>query len=87
MERLQPLVQGDLAALHDGAHRDGEVLAAFLFGAAEHARPLGRIGMIDDAAMRADGASRPQQLFEIVPSGGVVAKVWGAERVHDHLPC
>ena len=77
MEGLQPLMQGDLAALHDGAHRDGEVLAAFLFGAAEHAGALGRIGMVDHAAMRADRAIGPQEAFEELAGRVVVAEMRG----------
>jgi hypothetical protein len=35
VEALKPLVQGNVAALHDGFHGDGEVFAARLLCAAE----------------------------------------------------
>src|ERR1700720_1644335 len=63
MERLEPLVQSDLAALHDRPHGYCEVLAAFLLGAAVHAGALGRVSMIAHATVRATGAIGPQEPF------------------------
>ena len=60
MERLQPLVQGDMAALHHRSHRDGEILAAFLLRTAEHAKAFGGIGVVDHAAMRTHRTGGPQ---------------------------
>ena len=61
VEGLQPLVQGDMAALHDRFHGDGEILPAFLFGATVHASTLCRVGMIDDAAVRTNRTIGPEQ--------------------------
>ena len=55
----QPLVEWDMAALHDGPGGDREVLPAFLFSAAIPARLLGLVGVVDRAAMRADRTFRP----------------------------
>ena len=80
VERLQPLVQRDLAALHDRALGDGEVLAAFLLGAAIHAGLLGLVGVVDRAAVRADRAIGPEQAFQESAGRVVVAEV-GAEKM------
>ena len=59
VERHQPLVEGDMATLHQRAGRDREILAAFLLSATIPARLLGLVGMIDSAAVRADRAFWP----------------------------
>ena len=57
VECHDPLVQRDMAALHDRADGDGEVLAAFTFSAqAGPACFLDRVGVIDYAAIRANWA-------------------------------
>ena len=68
MEGLQPLVQGDVAALHDGAIVTVKSLRHSFCGAAIDASGLDRIGMIDHAAMRADGPVRPTQVFKEFPA-------------------
>lgn len=70
-------MQRDLAALHDRPHGDSEILAAFLFRATEHAGALGSVGMIYDAAVRADRTIGPQRLFEIDARRVVIAEVGG----------
>ena len=77
MEALQPLVQGDMAALHDGLHGDAEILAAKLLSATEHAIALRRIGMVDDAAMRANRTIGPKQVLKILAGRFVVAEMRG----------
>ena len=66
-----------MAALHDGAGRDREVLTAYLFGAPIPAGLFGLIGMAMDAAMRANWPIRPAGLFQPFPGGFRVRK-WGA---------
>lgn len=60
VEADQPFVERDLAALHHRPHRDREVFAAFLFGAPINARPLRRIGVSDNTAMRTNRTFRPK---------------------------
>ena len=61
---MQPLLQRDMAALHDGPGRDREILAAFLFGAAIPARLLERIGVPNRPAVGADRTFWPAELFQ-----------------------
>lgn len=60
VEGQKPLVQGNMAALHDGFHGDAEILPADRLSAAEHAGALGRVGVIDNPTMGANRARRPQ---------------------------
>jgi hypothetical protein len=69
VEGHQPLVQRDMAALHDRAGGDREILAALLFGAPIPARLLERVGAANRAAMAANRPFRPAELFE--PLAGV----------------
>src|SRR5262249_31185371 len=59
VEGLEPFMEGDLAALHDRPHGHGEILATLFLGTAVHARPFGGVGVVDNAAMRANRAIRP----------------------------
>ena len=74
---LKPLMQCDMAALHDSLHGDGEVLSARFLGTTEHARAIGFEGMIDDTAMRANRAIRPKHAFEVGASRVVVLEMRG----------
>ena len=60
VEGQKPLMQRDMAALHDRFHGDAKILPAGRFGAAEHAGALGGIGVVHDAAVSANRARRPQ---------------------------
>ena len=81
MEAKQPLVQGNVAPLHDGFHGDGEILAARGFGAPIDALALRRIGVTDHAAMRANRTPGPQDAFKHLASLGVVTEVGSGKDV------
>ena len=68
VEGHQPLIERDMAALHDGPGRDREILPAFLLGAAIPARLLRLVGVVDRPAMAANRAFRPAQVFQPFPS-------------------
>ena len=75
VEGLQPLVQGDLAALHDGAHRDREILPALLRSTTIHARLFGLVSLSDRAAMRANRLPTPTEPFEVLSGLLVVSSI------------
>jgi len=56
-------MQSDLAAVHNGFHGHGEILAASRLRTAELTWTLDFIGMIDHATVRAGAAFRPKQFF------------------------
>src|ERR1700691_3118594 len=56
-----------MAALHDGAGSDREILPAFLLRAAVPARLLGLVGMPNGAAMAANRPFRPAEVFQPFP--------------------
>src|SRR5580704_8672199 len=67
VEGHQPLVERDMATLHDGPGRDGEILAAFLLSAAIPARLFRLVGVVDNPAMAANRPFRPAQVFKPFP--------------------
>ena len=67
VEGHQPLIERDMAALHDGPGRDREILSAFLLGAAIPAGLFRRVGVADCPAMAANRAFRPAQVFKPCP--------------------
>lgn len=75
VEAGQPLVQRDVAALHDGPDRHREILAARGFGAAVDAGLLGRVRAADHAAARANPAVRPALRLEPLAGGVGVLEV------------
>ena len=85
VEAHQPLVQGDVAALHDGAGGDGEVLTALGVAAAVTARTLCGVNALRLAAPMADRAVRPQDRLESRPSGFGGLELGGGESVHGVL--
>src|SRR5205823_5048598 len=81
-----PLVERDVAALHDGLHGDAEILPALPLGAPEHAWPLGGVGMVHDAAMSTNRAIRPQHGFQELAGRSVIAEVGSRKGIHDRVP-
>ena len=71
-----------MAALHDGPGGDREILAAFLFSATIPAGLLGLVGVVDRAAMRANRAFGPAQIFQPF-AGRFVDWKWGAIKAFD----
>ncbi len=75
-----PLGELGVAALHDRAGHDREVLAAGLLPATVHARLLGLVGL-QRAALGAVGASRPAGGLKPSAGGIFIVKVLGGENI------
>ena len=76
MERHQPLIQSDMAALHQRPGRDREILPAFLLGAAIPAGLIFElVGVVYRAAVRANRAIRPTLGFQPIPRCLMARKV------------
>ena len=90
-DRLQPETQGNVAGLEDRPDLDRERLAAVVALVRADARTFAihRAVALDAAAMRADGAFRPDTRFDESVSGFFVVKVCGGKNrvTHTCSPC
>lgn len=91
VDGLKPDAQRDVAAFKNGAHADGEGLAAgvALVEAGPGGLALQRANPLLALAMRADRAVRPQLRFDVGESGCLIVEVFdGKGGLHDGLaPC
>jgi len=74
-------MQFDVAALHDGARGDREILPASLLGATIVANAFCLVGMAHGAAVRTDRTIRPSSLFQPLASEFMAMKMRGSEGV------
>ena len=74
-----------MAALHDGAGRDGEILAAVGIAAAVAAGPLRAVQALGLAAVAAHRAVRPTDARHRRAGGVFVLEIGGGEYVHGVL--
>ena len=86
--RLEPLVQRDMTGLENRADFDREVSLALTAAAQANAGALALqlVSAADRAALRADGAVRPQNAFQLCERCGFVGEVGLVENAHGRLP-
>jgi|SRR5271165_5653274 len=77
VETLKPLMQCDMAPLHNGFHGDSEILATSLLAAPIYAIALSLISVSDNAAMRTNWTIWPQNALKELAGRFVIAEMRG----------